>query len=62
MCVHVFLKIIEMNKSRRVYNSQLSFFPVYIDPQLKGFEVLLILYFFSTQWKIYFWLLDRKLG
>ena len=32
MCVHVFLKIIEMNKSRRVYNSQFTihnchFFP-----------------------------------
>ena len=36
MCVHVFLKIIEMNKSRRVYNSQLSFFPVYIVKLLLG--------------------------
>ena len=32
MCVHVFLKITEMNKSRRVYNS----FPVYIVKLLLG--------------------------
>ena len=38
MCVHVFLKIIEMNKSRTVYNSQFTIviFPVYIVKLLLG--------------------------